>query len=394
MTKCSKTGCFWHAENSKNFHAEGKRLYLSAIATLTGTIIGAGILGIPYVIAKSGFWAGMLNILILGALILFVNLYLGEIILRTKGRHQLPGYAEKYLGKKGKILMVISSLIFLYGALTAYVLGEGEVLSFVFLGSTQFTLLFGLIFFIIMAVLVYFGLKTLERCEPIGLGIVSAIILLIFFFFLPKINWHNFSFMSSNPINWFMPYGVILFAFLALSALPEMREELAKNERMLKKAIIIGSVIPIILYILFTIAVYGFAGQATPEIATTALGKLPSALAIFTMFTAFFALGIALKEVFMFDFKIKHDKAFLLAMAPVLVLSLLIIIFNLLDFIKIISLIGSVAGGLAGILILLMLRKAKKEGERKPEYSIPLNWSLIIILAIIFVAGIVYQFVF
>jgi tyrosine-specific transport protein len=373
---------------------EGKRLYLSAIATLTGTIIGAGILGIPYVIAKSGFWVGMLNILILGALILFVNLYLGEIILRTKGKHQLPGYAEKYLGKKGKILMLISSLIFLYGALTAYVIGEGEVLSFVFSGSTQLALLFSLIFFVILATLVYFGLKIMERCETIGLIGVSTIIFLIFFFFLPKINWNNFSFISSNPINWFMPYGVILFAFLALSALPEMREELTKNEKMLKKAIIIGSVIPIILYILFTIAVYGFAGQATPEIATIALGKLPSALAIFTMFTAFFALGIALKYLFIFDFKIKHNKAFLLAMAPVLVLSLLIIIFNLLDFIKIISLIGSVAGGLAGILILFMLRKAKKEGERKPEYSIPLNWPLIIVLAIIFIAGIVYQFVF
>jgi tyrosine-specific transport protein len=366
----------------------------AAIATLTGTIIGAGILGIPYVIAKSGFWVGMLNILVLGALILFVNLYLGEIILRTKGKHQLPGYAEKYLGKKGKILMLISSLIFLYGALTAYTIGEGQVLSFVFFGSIQFNLLFSLIFFFIMAVLVFFGLKIMEKCETAGLIGVSAIILAIFVFFFSRINWHNFSFISSNPINWFMPYGVILFAFMALSALPELREELINNEKMMKRAIIIGSIVPIILYVLFTIAVYGFAGQSTPEIATIALGKLPCILAIFTMFTAFFALGLALKELFIFDFKIKHDSAFLLVIAPVLFLSLLLIMFNLLDFIKIISLIGGVAGGLAGILLLLMLKKAKKQGERKPEYSIPLNWPLIIVLAIIFIAGIVYQFVF
>jgi len=173
-----------------------------------------------------------------------------------------------------------------------------------------------------------------------------------------------------------------------------MREELVSNEKMMKKSIIIGSLIPIILYVLFTIAVYGFAGQSTPEIATIALGKLPCILAIFTMFTAFFALGIALKELFIFDFKMKHDSAFLLVIAPVLFLSLALIMFNLIDFIKIISLIGSVAGGLAGILLLLMLKKAKKDGERKPEYSIPLNWPLIILLAAIFIAGIAYQFVF
>lgn len=373
---------------------EGRRVFVSAIATLTGTTIGAGILGIPYVISKSGFLVGLVTILVLCALIIFLNFYFGEIILRTKGKHQLPGYAEKYLGKKGKILMLFSSLIFLYGALTAYVVGEGQVLSFVFFGSMHFSLLLSLIFFIVMSSLVYFGLKIMENCETWGLGIVSAIILAIFFFFLPKINWHNLSFISINPVTWFMPYGVILFSFLALSALPEMREELVNHEKSMKKALIIGGSIPIVLYIIFTITVYGFAGHATPEIATTVLGKLPCVLAIFTMFTAFFALGIALKELFMFDFKIKHDFAFLLALVPVFFLSIAIILFNLLDFIKIVSIIGSVAGGLAGILILWMLKKAKQHGERKSEYSIPLNWPLIIILAIIFIAGIVYQFVF
>ena len=112
------------------------------------------------------------------------------------------------------------------------------------------------------------------------------------------------------------------------------------------------------------------------------------------MFTAFCALGIALKELYIYDFKIKHDNAFALAFFPVFIIVITILLLNLADFVKIMSIIGGVAGGLAGILILLMLKKAKEHGDRKPEYSIPLNWFLIVLLGIIFIAGIVYQFVF
>lgn len=374
---------------------EGRKSNLfAAIATLTGTIIGAGILGIPYTFAKSGFLVGFIQLIILGIILMIINLYFGEIILRTKQRHQLPGYAEKYLGKKGKIIMLLSSLVFLYGALTAYILGEGQVLSFVIFGNQNFAILLSMLFFFIMLPIVYLGIKALEKGEIFGLIAVSSIILIIFFVFLPKIDWNNFSFISSNPVMWFMPYGVLLFAFLALSALPELREELCTEEKKMKKAIIIGSLIPIVLYILFIVAVYGFSGQSTPEIATIVLGKLPSLLAIFTMFTAFCAIGIALKELYYHDLNIKHDRAFALAFFPLFIIALFLLILNLVDFVKILSIIGSVAGGIAAIMVLLMAKKAKEKSERKPEYSIPINWTIIIILSLVFIAGIVYQFVF
>jgi len=41
---------------------------------LCGTVIGAGVLGIPYVIAQAGFLTGLLLIFILGIATLFINL--------------------------------------------------------------------------------------------------------------------------------------------------------------------------------------------------------------------------------------------------------------------------------------------------------------------------------
>ncbi|MBS3140412.1 hypothetical protein J4479_05415 [Candidatus Woesearchaeota archaeon] len=89
-----------------------------AIFTLVGTIIGAGILGIPYVVAKAGVLYGLILMVAIGIAFVYLNLFAGEVILRTNGHHQLTGYAGKYLGKIGKCFMALSLFVNIYGALT------------------------------------------------------------------------------------------------------------------------------------------------------------------------------------------------------------------------------------------------------------------------------------
>lgn len=368
-------------------------LLIAAIATLTGTIIGAGFLGIPYVAAKSGFLTGAIHIIALGLIMLLINLYLGEIALRTKGFHQLPGYAKKYFGKTGAVLMFFSMIFGIYTAVIAYLLGEGQSLSFIFFGTIKYALAFSIAFFALISFLVYRGIETLKKGETIGLIAVLSIIALIIIFFAPQVNMQNLSY-AANPATIFFPYGVVLFAFLAFSVLPELERELKGNEHLMKKAIIIGSVIPIILYLLFTAVVVGFAGNATPEIATMALGKLPTLLAVFTMFTACFALSTALKNMYIYDLKFKKINAWLLACFVPLIVFLAITRYHLMGFVKLLGLSGSVAGGVAGIVIAVMAIKAKKLGDRKPEYRIPINWFIATLLIALFAFGIAYQFIF
>ena len=54
---------------------------LQAISLLIGTIIGAGMLGIPYAVKAVGVFPGLLLLLLLGVAILLVNLIFGEIVL-------------------------------------------------------------------------------------------------------------------------------------------------------------------------------------------------------------------------------------------------------------------------------------------------------------------------
>ena len=96
------------------------RQFWATAFTLTGTIIGAGILGLPYVFSQSGYLMGLFWLLFLGGVVLYVFLCLGEVALRTRVDHQLPGYAKKYLGKWGERIMIFAFLFGVYSALLAY----------------------------------------------------------------------------------------------------------------------------------------------------------------------------------------------------------------------------------------------------------------------------------
>jgi amino acid permease len=366
------------------------RNLLEAIAVLTGTIIGAGVLGIPYVVAKAGFLTGAVAIIVLGLALIMLHLYLGEVSLRTKGIHQITGYAKLYLGKWGERLTVVAMLVGIYGALIAYIIGEGVALNAIFgINATVASLLF----FAVMAAFVFIGLKVIKGSE-LWLNLVMILVIgLIIVLSLGKIkatNLADFSFMKL-----LIPYGVILFAFLGTAAIPELNEILKKERKKLKKAIIIGSLIPLILYFLFALVVVGVGG--VKEIATVGLGEmigqhmvvLGNLFAVVAMATSFLALALALKWVFQYDYRInKHIAWGLTCFIP-----LAIGLSKVTGFIQVIGIAGAVAGGIEGTLIVLMHRKAKKLGKRKPEYSIKSNMLLTVLLIAMFVGGIVYTFV-
>ncbi|MBI2637312.1 MAG: hypothetical protein HYW88_00290, partial [Candidatus Sungbacteria bacterium] len=94
--------------------------FIQGAFLVAGTIIGVGVFGIPYVISRSGLLVGFFELGAIAVLMAVVHLMYGEIILRTKSVHRLPGYVELYLGNHAKIFSLISYLVGLSGALLAY----------------------------------------------------------------------------------------------------------------------------------------------------------------------------------------------------------------------------------------------------------------------------------
>ncbi len=357
---------------------------------LVGTTVGAGMFGIPYVFSRFGFFPSLVYLLVLAGVMLFLNLLYGEVILRTPGDHQIFGYVRFYLEEKTKVLSFInifSFFISIYGALLAYGIKIGEFLQMILgFGSP---VLFSLLFFFFALVALYFGLHSLSFLEFLIVVLVVLSVLTFFLLSVGKLDVSNLT--GFRPLYLLLPYGVILFALNGTSVIPEMEEVLRKNPEKLGKSILVGILIPLVLYILFALVVVGNCGAYTSEDGISCLFpflphwavKLGAFVGILTMASSFLTLSYVLKESWFRDFKFSETAAFLLAGFPPLILY----ISGVRSFIRVLDFSGAVSVGLSGILILLMHREAKVKGKREPAYSLKVPRPLLFFLSGLFILG-------
>ena len=363
--------------------------FFIAVFTLMGTIIGSGFLGIPYVVMKSGFSLGLLNILIIAIIIAVAMLYLGEITLRTKRIHQLPGYAEKYLGRKGKKIMFLAVSLGVYSALIAYLIAEGESISYLLFGTIQYSIYMSLFFWFVISLISYSGIRALKKGEPLGMMLMFAMVISISIILINKIKLDNLSYINLQEI--MTPFGVILFAFLGFTAIPELRRILNNESGLMKRSILSACLVSSVIYVLFTFFVLGYKGLDTPEIATIALGAPFIILGVITMFNAYLSHSIAMIDIFTFDFGKRKARAWFYTISIPIIILIMLELLNRASFTIVMSIGGIIYGGIVAIMILLMVKNAKLNGERKPEYSIPYSNFLIWVIAALMILGAIFE---
>ncbi|MFH1401918.1 MAG: aromatic amino acid transport family protein [Parcubacteria group bacterium] len=374
--------------------------FVFALTILISTIIGAGIFGIPYVVSKSGVLPSFFYFLVLGGATLLVHLFFGEIVLRNEGKHRIIGYAQKYFGSRGKLLITISTIAGLLGTLLAYGILAGDFLKIIFssvlssAGPSSFALT--LAFFSILSFFIFRGMKTIAPIEIFTNVSFFLIILTVFVIGLPKIDFNNFFLMNGGK-NFFLPYGVIMFSLIGWAAIPEIRDILKSREekRSLKKIIVFSAAFCLLLYMFFSFAVFGISGKNTT--ADSLSGLVPflgpkiiffgALAAVLTLIDSFLLIGLSLRNTLIYDLKFSK------ILAPVITCGFPIILFlaGFQNFIGTIGFMGTILGTINGIMIVLMYRKAKKIYDREPEYSLKVPSFLIYVLVLVFILGAIAQ---
>jgi len=376
-----------------------KKFFLAA-SLLIGTIIGAGIFGIPYVISKSGLIPGLFYFLVLGVLVILIHLFFGEIVLRTREEYRLPGFAKKYLGKPAEILTSISVAVGSIGALLAYLILINDFFKILFpLSSDLISLYLTLICWLILSFFIFQGIKTIAPIELFTNIIFFLIISFIFLFCVPKFNFSNlisFSFPLTMP-NFLLPYGVILFSLVGWSAIPETNEVLAgpDDKKKLNKIIIFSILTSATVYFLFGMLVVGVSGKfTTPDALSGLMPFLGSKIIFFgalagliTIADSFLMVALYLKNAFIFDLKVSSGSAFLISCGTPLILFLL----GFRSFIDTIGFVGTVMGVIEGIIIVLIFRKAKFSGDKEPEYNFKTSPIILYLLMAILILGAIFQ---
>lgn len=369
-----------------------------AIAAIIGTIVGAGVFTLPYMAVQAGLGISTIWLIVVGLLVLYFHLAFGEVVLRTKNDFRLPGYVGHYLGKEAKRFMLLTTFLTFGFSLLLYLLLGAQFLK-VITGSiwSDFNLPIGLA---VLFLWFFLSLVILSKNKGVARVNFYLSLTLVFLFCviigfaLPHFQRGNINFFQfSGRWGWLIPYGVIFYALNGMIAIPEaakvLRDHGDNKGKSLKRVILVGTLVPAILYFLFMIAVVGASGRATT---LTAIQGLKGILGPFIVFlgaglgflavvTSYLIFANYIKNSFKYDFQWSPFVSYFWVLAGPLLLYFL----HLNNILKLISFLGGALGGLEGIMLILVFQKAKKHSDLQPTYSLPLrkNWYPWLIVALL-----------
>ncbi len=368
--------------------------YFQAVAMLSGTIIGVGMFAVPFVVSKAGITLFLVYLPILGLIEYYLLKLYAEIILSTKKKHRTPGYASKYLGSGFKIYALISSTLGNYGAILAYIIIGGiflhELFGNIFGGSI---LMYTTIIFLLESFIVLFGLKLISKVEMYMTTFLIFVVGIIVWKSGSYIDISNYS--TTDWSLMFLPYGPIFFAVGGGSAVPEVCRLLKNNKKKIKDALALGVLIPILIMLMFVIAVVGVTGNATSPDTLVGLNailgdelvRIALVFGVLAIFTSFLTIAQAQREIFWWDLKLDKTFSWVLACGVPYVL----FIIGIQNLTKVVSLTGAISGGLTGILLVVVAYQVKKKAEQKSIIQNTINLPIVFALSILFLSGLAYE---
>jgi amino acid permease len=353
------------------------RLYIKGIGMMVGMIFGAGIFALPYVFSKAGLFWGIAHLVISFLLLLFLHLLYAEISYFTKGRHRFTGYVEIFLGKTAKQFAFITTVLSYYGSILVYGLLSGILFSNFFGGSYRFEI--SLLFFIVTGFFIFLKMTKIAEINFYLTVPIFCFIIYLIIVALPSVKIDNFLYNLNFDFksDWFLPYGVWLFALCGFAAVPEVRDIFFESKlKYFKRTIIMSLVLSAIFYSLFVFAVWGASNDKTTQDALTGilyvLGQkafiIGSLIGFLAVFTSCVSMAIDMRNIFRFDYKLPRTLSIFLTMVPPVILFLL----GTNDFVRILDIIGALGLGSLGVFIILMTRKLRERLKNKDTELISL----------------------
>ena len=362
-----------------------------AACIITGYGIGAGVLSMPYMAARNGLILSTL-ILILSLLASYVlHLMIAEIALKEGNGGQIISCLNRFLfrGKTKQVLTVIFFVlmaVILVTNLAAYISGAEEII----VGLLPIpSIAAKLLFYVVAASVVLFGLKAVGVSEKIAVTVIFALIAALAVASL--LNIRNPLSLSAGSLNDALAYyGLAMFAMSAFFSVPQAVEGLSGDTKKIRKAVFLGLLNNFILILVISVCSLLSSTEIT-ELAMVGwsagiglwaqlIGGLFTVLA---MLTTYWSLSLALGGIVDDMLHTGTKISWLLATLP----SLILVLFDAAGFLDLMR----TAGGLIAIIIAVMVVPAYHNARRDvPENNLlrrsGLPLEIVIVIAYILMA--------
>lgn len=359
----------------KEITSEARLTFAEATSIIVGHGVGSGILAVPYLASRNTWW----DIIWIIALVYFVNLLMHYMIAELSYNNSGAQFIkclenELFTGKAKKIVTWIA-----FGLLGLSVLAN--VSSFVSGAGAVFNAWFGipdwagmLIFFILAALVVLFGMKLVGIAEKISVwAMIGVIIVLLVATLKSPLSPLPYEFHASS--NLLALYSMVSFSLSAVMSVPQVVKGLNGDAKRVRRAIATGTGINVGLILLITTMTLIGAGSAITQ--NGALVDLSAHLggwvsvvgfifSLLALATSFWANTLNLRDIVHEQTNMGLRKSYLISCMP----SVLLALFGLQTFVGF-TRIASVIQVVTGIGIIVSYnRSRKREGE-----SLICGWS-------------------
>ena len=350
---------------------KGKKTLVRATLTMIGTIVGAGIFGIPAMFEKTGVFVGSVVFWIVTAVILATHLLFVELVVRDPERRRFPGYVGKILGPWTKRFSAVVYLLGSSGANFAYVVLGGLFLSQI---ASAFGIGIGdvvwqILFWAGGALIVLAALRVVAKIESVLTWLLIAVMLLLIAFAIPQANPLRFV-----PQHWdlaFVPLGTFIFALFGMMAVPEVHEIAGRRADRTRWAVAIGTIASGILTWLFGVFVFaavspGFAsdfGAMAHIISMPLLRFILPLIGLLAVITSFITSAFDLQAMIRLDLGQRAWVGRLVTFGIPLVLLFL----TARDFLQTIDIVGALFTACDGVIVCIAAAVVMRRDRRRPS---------------------------
>lgn len=300
---------------------------IGGILLVSGTAVGAGMLALPVSTGMAGFFPAIVLFIAYWLFMTFTALLFLEVNLWRKDETNLISMAKHTLGRWGEVVSWILYMFLLYALTTAYIAGSGPTVIESIQLLTGITLPYWmgpLPLMLIFGVSVYKGTKSVDYLNRfLMIGLIIAYFVLIFTLtphvqksMLMHMNWTNLTIGSS----------IVATSFGFHIIIPTLTQYFKRDVDKLRKVLLIGSFIPLVVYILWEFVTLGIiplngsnsiiegykrgdngAFLVAEIIGHGWLGDIARGFSFFAIITSFLAVSMSLSDFLADGLKIKKN---------------------------------------------------------------------------------------
>lgn len=241
-----------------------KQPFLGSALLLAGTTIGAGMLALPLASSNLGFWPMLLIMAFMWALMTYSALVMLEVNLCTQPGATLFTMARQTLGREGQLLALAATLFLFYALTAAYIAGGASLLHDYIQSLTATDLPQGyttLGFTLLAGGFVYTSTRMVDLANRVLFTLKIAAFITVMLFLAPHVDSRQLHQLPAEQGLLLAALPIVFTSFGFHGSIPSLiayqKGQNAATAPLLRRIMLVGSAIPLGIYILWEIATLG-----------------------------------------------------------------------------------------------------------------------------------------